>query len=114
MAPGLFHRASDPDSLDEVLASVGNLPPRSIFPLVYRGECCRAALIATAAGDRVVPTNLTADRVRGPMENNGAAAASVTRVTDVPRMGLPEGKVPEVIVPELRQTVPKVNAPVMP
>ena len=39
---------------------------------------------------------------------------SISRATDVPMMKLPDGNVPGVIVPELKQGVLKVTVPVIP
>lgn len=38
---------------------------------------------------------------------------AISNTTDVPMMKLPEGNVPEVIVPELKQDVLKVAVPVI-
>jgi hypothetical protein len=39
---------------------------------------------------------------------------AISRATDVPRMKLPEGNVPDVIVPELKQGELKVTVPLTP
>ena len=38
---------------------------------------------------------------------------AISNATDVPMMKLPEGNVPEAIVPELKQDVLKVTVPVI-
>jgi hypothetical protein len=38
-------------------------------------------------------------------------SVSISRATDVPIIKLPEGKLPGLIVPELKQDLPKVTAP---